>query len=452
MWDKKNWFNFVVIFIVLFFHTILLKFPIFISDSSRYISASPFLKPSPHCSALVFWLMHPLTGLFGCWGVVLFQQLIIAYTVTIALRFLKQPLWVVLVAIFFSGMGYVSSAILMDSYTAAGLIALFLILNNCDDVILYAILCVCFLAHYGNLFLFPLTTLCFYFFVKDKKYSIKIISVVLIIFAAMLTLLFFSHQYEKNKFSTVVKFEYEWIAARFLSDFPQIYESYVLAYPNRKLASYKTFYDQVVQKKLTFYDGDFLWGNDSFVNNFPEVCGKESEMFVRYVISTYPTQVLCSIIKNTINFIFRIPEIKNTFISFPEELDKVLTDNCPKNIANYYLSHIQMPKIPNFVCLAYKFWYICILYFFMLYIVLLCLRFPIDQFIKLMVLFSFISFIINAILCGGFVGIYPRYQIRILLVQSLATTILIKEIIKKIYGNKNNISMFLFMKDKISVQ
>ena len=139
-------------------------YPLVYSDSGTYIQ-SGMQWELPIDRPLVYGLFIKITSLgFSLWNVIFFQCLIVAYTLLMTVRlvsnmhpkFYQQFLFGLIFLVAFSGLGWYSSQLMPDIFTAVAILALFLLLQYSKTalkhrIILSFILVFSITTHFSNL-------------------------------------------------------------------------------------------------------------------------------------------------------------------------------------------------------------------------------------------------------------------------------------------------------------
>jgi hypothetical protein len=427
-WKKNDWFSLIIIVLFLAAHLIVSGYPIITWDSIRYICASFFLMPFPFALMSISYLLRPFTIFFGIWGFPVFQIAIVAYALVSILKFFNKSFIVGIVSLAISIAGYFVISVMMDIYTAVGLLSLFLVLNGNKDILLYAILSICYIAHPENLLLFPFSALIYWLIFKRKNPGISFWRVVVLFVVLVIGVLIMNDR-ERREFRSFPETKYPSLATRIMADSPTITRAYIKKYPDSELHKHKEYYEYAINNKDPFQI--LFWSNwedkGGFIYN-PAVNGihKEAGKFIFFALSNYKFEVLKNGLNNTWRFLFfpGDPLVlivdKDQFDMFEKWLPGQLFEGAKDSLQ--YKGKLANIKFRLIYAICY---YLC---FFSL---LLFVNIPFFN-RKIMnpnyysfAVFSIIIILINACIMPNFVGIYLRYQLRIMLVPCLSMSLIV---------------------------
>lgn len=395
--EKSEWVSFIAIFSVLTLHLAVVRYPIIFPDSHRYLNAAISLETNSYAPTLVCYLIRPLVILMGAWGFAIFQIAILTYVLMSALKFFNKNSTIGIISIIMSAAGFLAIMVMMDIYTAIGLLALFLILNGKRDIILYIILGISFTAHYGNIFLFPICTLVYWVIFNRKSFSVlRLLSIIFITPLIMASLVNYCLDGDSRFLS---KAKYSVIAASIMIDSPEITRAYMEKRPDSQLTNHRQEYEAIILHKRRV--GSLLWGNGQGL--YRKFGGSikfnpEAKEFIVYALKNHPGILLKKSIYNIYEF------LKRPHYNLSAIVSELFYEVC------YYLSLL--------VILVFS---------------VLSISFP-----KLRKTghFSFVVFVIMVLFFNAlimpFSCIMGRYQVRIMLLPCLAMCLIISEFLHKI--------------------
>jgi len=432
-WNKNDWFSLVIIVLFLALHLIISGYPIITWDSIRYIGASFFLIPFPFALMLVSYLLKPLTMLFGMWGFPLFQIAIVAYVLVSVLKFFNKSFIIGIVSLAISIAGYFVISVMMDIYTAVGLLALFLVLNGNKDILLYFILSICFIAHPENLLLFPFSALIYWLIFKRNHPGIPFRTVVVLSIVLLTGVLIMNYR-ERKEFRSFPETKYLSLATRIMADSPVITRAYIEKCPDSELCKHKEYYEYAINNKDPYHI--LFWSNwdegGGFIYN-PAINGihKEAGKFILFALSNYKLEILKNCLNNTCRFLsfpgdpLVLLVSKDQFDMFEKWLPAQLFEGAKDSLQ--YKGKLANIEFRLIYAMCYYLCFFSLLLF--VYIPFFNRRIMNTNYYSFAV-FSIIIILINACIMPNFVGIYLRYQLRIMLVPCLAISLIVADLFK----------------------
>ncbi len=427
-WKRNDWTCFVLIFLVLTYELLFVGYPIIFPDSERYLGAAVFLRRSPYSPTLVCYLIRPLVVLLGAWGFAFFQIAILTYALVSTLRFFNKNAAIGIISIITSAAGFVAIAVMMDIYTAIGLLALFLVLNGSRDIILYIILSLCFIAHYGNIFLFPVCAILYWVIFKRKNPATLALLAILFILPLVMAFLV-NYRMEKNfRFLTTAK--YSFIAARIMEDTPEVTRAYMEKYPASDLAKHRQEYEDIMSGRRKIVS--IMWDKNGLFDKFGGNIkfNSEAKEFVLYALKNHPGTLLRNIIYGIYRFLAR-PNYNSALIRRCGPLVRQVETYLPQQTEQIKksLQYIDKLGVINFQ----PFYLLC--YYISLLLssgfLILCLWFPKMRKTRY---FSFVVFVLFAIFFNALIfsiGLSGgRFQVRALLLPCLAACLIVSDIFR----------------------
>jgi hypothetical protein len=429
-WGYDEWLSSAAISLFLALHLVIAGYPIILWDSARYLGSSLFLNPDYVSLSPVSYLLKPLITLAGAWGFAFFQIAILTYVTVSVLKFFNKNFTVGVIAILVSAAGYFAVQVMMDIYTAAGFLALFLVLNEDKDIFLYAILSICYVAHYENIFLFPLCAGIYWAIFDRKKFNLKLLPMTFL-FLILVIGVFSANYLAENDFRFFPKVRYSMCAARIMADSPEIARSYMEKYPDSGFSKRKKLYEYAKTQADPFHV--LLWdakegiGLGAGFNNFD----KESKKFTSYALKNYKLTLFKNALKNTYRFLIK-PGHKIGGESGKEPIEQFIGEFIPGQLAAAKNS-LQYKGILSLISfeLVYA---MCSRITFPIIIFFIFLSF-IKREIKNLKYYPFvvltaIFILINAFAMSNFINIYLRYQLRVMLLPSLAASLIVADFLR----------------------
>ena len=417
-------------------HLIITRFPLIYPDSKRYLSMAVNGHPlNVFAPTLVSWMLGPLCHFIGAWAFAAFQIVLLSYALATFLEYFRMPLFLGVAAILCSAAGFMATAVMMDIYTAIGLISLFLILSGKKNLLLFIILGICFAAHYGNMLLFgAMSVLCFWLS-QSKKRRVTWLAVAIVFLTAYIGIMLINLSVpERLKYRDWGP--YSTVAGRIMRTFPDLISSYADKYPDSLIAHDRLYLEMESQRPLQLE----LKRTKAMLRH------DEAWRFLLFSVSDAPGRMTHLAMRNTFDFLL--------FPDFQEAL--VRNQNPLRSIVGSFLPQ-QLPQIQGSLqdrnrlgvinrSVFYKISYAVAMFTLAGY--LLCtLVFPRmrKKIYFGFVFFSFIALLCNAIICSNLIltvyrFICGRHQVRILLVPYLAAALILAD-----YANEYFKKFALFM-------
>lgn len=368
----------------------------------------------------------------GAWGFAFFQITILTYVVVSALRFFNKSFLVGIIAILMSATGFNVITVMMDVYTGIGLLALFLILNGSKDIVLYIILALCYGAHYGNVALFSVCALV-YGAICNRKYVRAITGLSIVFISFFLVANLRSCEVEKNfYFLSLSKCRFfQFMSRRIMTDSPEITKAYITKYPESDLSKKKETYEYLISKRplhkweLHHHIGrklvDFLSARTQYE-------------FVIYALKNHPGILLKNSIYNTYKFL-EMPHFEQGLVRKRHCLIDRVNTYLPHQVEQAKRSLQYNNKLSDVI--SEPFYAAC--YYINLFITF---SFLIGSLwfrdLRRTKHFSFAVFVIillfcNAAIISNIVGACGRYQVRVMLLPSLAAVLIMSEYFKLVF-------------------
>jgi len=425
-WNKRDWISLLLISLFLSVHAVMAGFPVIDWDSQRYLNAALFFKSNPFALTTVCFLLKPLVLLIGPWGFVWFQIFIVAYCLASVLKHFDKNCIVGLIAIAISLCGYFAICVMMDIYTVTGLLALFLLLNGSKDVILYLIFGLCFIAHPENLLMFPLCAL-IYWAIFNKNNFKNLILLIFVLLGISIVSVMGMNYWQDKEIRFFPKAKYIMLMTHIATDSPEIAREYMEKYSDSELSKEREFYESTLVTTRPYHI--LLWdGKKAFA--FNDKIQQESGKFIFYAFKYHP-------------FVLLSHFFKNTFFSLVHTGEYVTTmhpDKGPINFLKVWTGD-QLSQAKK--SLQYKGQLLTIIrQFKYIYIIDLCasvlaLLLYIFYFLRnqtkvnskyyAFALFAIIIILVNACIMPNFIGLYLRYQLRIMLIPCLAMILIVAD-------------------------
>lgn len=149
-----------VLFVALLFPALLNGWPIVMLDAHRYFPVAREFGPvfKETAPAVPVFFFRPVVTILGAWGQVAIQSALAAVLLAMLFAHLRRPrlFWVYVAFTFFSGISFLSSALMMDIFTLTGLAAILLLLNGYGGIFLLFAVVVSTAAHPANSGIFVL--------------------------------------------------------------------------------------------------------------------------------------------------------------------------------------------------------------------------------------------------------------------------------------------------------
>ncbi len=427
-WRKNDWISFFLISLFLTLQLLFVGYPIIAADSGRYLGAAIFLKDSSFSPTLTCYLISPLVMLMGVWGFPMFQIAILTYTLVSALKFFNKNATIGIISILISAAGFLALQVMMDIYTAIGLLALFLVLNGSKDIILHIILSLCFVAHYGNVFLFPICAALYWVIFNRKNPASLTLPIILFIIPLIAAFLVNYWLNKDPRFLTKVK--YGIIAARIMIDSPEIVRGYSKEYPESGLAKHMTQYENIILHKRRI--GSLIFHEELFPQ---AIIRKEAKQFIVYALKNHSGTLLRSKSYGIYRFFIK-PDYKSALILYRGTLVNKIEIFLPREIERIKksLQYRNKLKVVNF-----EFFYIVCYYMSLLVIsTFFILSFWFPNMRKTQY-FSFVVFVIFLLFFNALIfsigPLHGRFQVRVLLLPCLAACLIISDVLNKLFFN-----------------
>jgi hypothetical protein len=421
-WKNGDWVSFTVVLLFLGLHLIIAGFPIIDWDSIRYL----LLSPDPYSLPLIPYLLRP----FGVWGFAIFQIVILTYTLVTALKFFNKNFITGIISVFLSVAGYFAIQVMMDIYTAVGLLALFLILNGNKDIFLYIILSICYIAHTENLLLFPLCALIYWLIFDRRNFSFTLRPVIIAFIIPVLGSILMNYWLEKD-FRFLPKEKYIMLATYIMAGSPEITRSYMEKYPGSEISQHRQFYEYALTKSNPFHI--LMWNSwdrkEGF--NWNEKIRKEAKGFLLFALKNYKFKLLNNSIKNTFQSLVRPGEYVDTM-----HLTKGPIDAYLPNQLKYAKDSLQYKGKLSSLSEKLRLIYIATYYTSILIIPLFIFLSFINRKARNSKYYSFAIFaiiviLVNACIMANFIGIYLKLQLRVMLIPCLAISLIIADFFKR---------------------
>jgi hypothetical protein len=435
-WRKNEWFSFAAIILFLTAYLLIIGYPIINWDSQRYLRGALFFQADSFSLTFVPYLLHPLVIFWGAWGFAFAQIILLAYIFVSILQFFHKSFITGFVAVIMSAAAYYAISVMMDIYTAAGLLTLFLILNGKKNILLYVVLGLCSAAHYENIPLFILSATAYWAIFYGKKINFAALSVIMTIVIAAAAIVLTN--YIKREDSLFLsKARYVMTVPRFMADFPLATRSYMEKYPGSYFGKNKEFYEFALTTEDPSHT--LLWGSwhgekkglgyHSADNDF----FKETESFVAYILRGHKLELAKNIAKKTFQSLL-LPGYEpglNTCRAATDECVRVLLPGQLKSAVNslpYIFNDEQLPvRLKLLYVLSYYTSFAIILFFLLFSFVDRRLRelryYP-------LVVLSIIVILVNALLTANIVDIALRYQLRVMLLPCFAMNLIAADLFK----------------------
>ena len=424
-WKKDECLLFIAFFLFLDLHLTIAAYPIITWDSARYLSGAVFLKPNCLSLTLVPYLLKPLVALSGAWGFAIFQMAILSYTLVSAVQFFHTNFIVGLLSMIISAAAYFAISVMMDIYTAIGLLALFLVLSGHKDLLLYIILSICYVAHYENILLFSVCAI-IYWLIFNRREVHHTARPVIIAFAVPIIAVLLTNYFLGIGSLFFPKTLYTMPAVRIMADSREIAESYMKEYPDSYFSKCKKFYEYAVNKDDPFHI--LLWKEkESFGCRIDSVeFNNEAKKFTFYALKNYKYILFKNALKNTYRFL-AMPGYCTI-----GGYNKYPMDGCIKKIMPWQFEDAKRSLQYKGKSLFMNFGLFYILCYYICFPIILFFVFGsfVNRKIKNSTLYPFAVFVVilvsvNACIMSNFVGPYSRYQLRLALLPALAAILII---------------------------
>lgn len=420
-WRRDEFASFALIFLALILHLLLVRYPIIYFDSRRYLSAALNLSTDARFPTLVCYLIRPLVILMGAWGFAIFQIVLLTYVLVSSLKFFGKHSSIGILSIIISAAGFMATAVMMDIYTAIGLLALFLILNGSRDIILCTILSICFVAHYGNVFMFPVYALLHWLIFNRKNFATLALVIILFIIPLLIACAV-NYGLEEN-FRFLPKRKYLRMAVSIMKVYPELTKSYMKKRFPSRWAEYKQKHVGSRKKMTEEALRRFFWNFDGPVN-----INKEAKKFIAYTVRNNSGILLKKIIPNTYKFLKR-PYYRKALAIRETALIKIVNEFLPHQMEQAKKS---LQYRDNLSAIVFDFFYrIC--YSASLLVISAFLICSIC-FIKLRKTkyFSFVVFAITTLVVNALImhtrGSIGRLQVRMLILPCLAMCLIVSDL------------------------
>jgi hypothetical protein len=421
-WKNGDWVSFALVFLFLGLHLIIAGFPIIDWDSIRYL----LISSDPYSLPLMPYLLRP----FGVWGFAIFQIVILTYTLVMALKFFNKSFIIGIISICLSAAGYFAIQVMMDTYTAVGLLALFLILNGNKDIFLYIILSVCYIAHPENLLLFPLCALMYWLIFDRRNFNFTLRPVIIAFIIPVIGSVLMNYWSEKDS-RFLPKEKYIMLATYIMADSPEITRSYMEEYPGSEISQHRQFYEYALTKSNPYHI--LMWDSwdrkEGF--NWNEKIRKEAKGFLLFALKNYKFKLLNNSIKNTFYSLIRPGEYVDTMHLTKEPIDTYLPNQLKyaKDSLQYKGKLSSLSRKLRLIYMTTYYTSILVILFFILFSFIN----PKARNPKYypFAIFAIIIILVNACIMANFIGIYLRLQLRVMLIPCLAISLIIADLFKR---------------------
>ena len=428
-WRRKEWGSFALLYLCCLFYLAIFRYPIILWDSPRYLHSAIYLEPNNLAPVLVSYLLHPLVVFVGAWGFAFFQIALLSYALVSSLKFFNKNFAVGIASILLSGAGFFAIQVMMDIYTAIGLLALFLVLNDYADILLYGIAGICYVAHYENILLFPLCA-AVYLALFHRKHFFRTSVPILISFILFFVGVVATNYAAGKGFRFLTKAKYVMVATHIMVDSPVIARSYMEKYPDSSLVRKRERYEYIIAHVKWPLEAVVLDTRDGFFVD-PDRYEQRSKEFLLYAIKNYKLILLTRVAKNMSRFLM-LPGGPEGLNAGRKQVEACIQELLPGQLkyARNSLQHKRMISPKDLKLLFIVSYYIAFP------IILIFLFFPLlNASIRNHRYYPFVSFtafimLANALIMPN-VGIFLRYQLRIALLPCLAVTLIISDFFRK---------------------
>ncbi|MBN3040436.1 MAG: hypothetical protein JW867_04850 [Candidatus Omnitrophica bacterium] len=383
-----------------------------------------FFETSPHALTLTSFLLKPFVSIFWVWGFPVFQSLILAYSLVMLLKYFRKNLFYGLISLFFSGISLLTIAVLSDVYTSAGLLALFLILRGDKDLVLYAILAISFIAHYGNIALFPLTGFIWWQLFERREVGRLMLIAGLFLFLVLLSASI--NYFIEGEFRFFPEKKYSFLTARIITDAPETFRSYIKEAPDSSLAKNKDVYEDMLgagrgSQAMLWHAGNFLdrLGNKDQIN-------RETKRFLIWSVKNRSGALARISANNTYHLLmdmgcwFILKSDSTIIRKHMNQFMPRLSNREKQALVTRYGYNIRFLS----VILKQAYYLSYLVNIIGLSIAFFCKKFRNSQTFPFLV-FSSIAFLINGFFMANFSGIFLRYLIRIMLLPLFSSVLVL---------------------------
>lgn len=211
----------------------LIGYPIFTSDSSRYLQPLSGVLTGPIISLLAPTLLVPLEFVIGPWAWPVAQNgmLLLASFGVASVLHQKRTGLLFCAAYILSGVYVVTNTIMMDIETVVGLFAIFCLAFRKWPVIMALLLIFCSLAHTSNIAVFPMFAAVFVVFRSYRHVFPKTLGALAIV---LLTLFLWNGMLGERRI--FAPYGSHLLAARVIGERPQYLSEFVAAHPQGDFA------------------------------------------------------------------------------------------------------------------------------------------------------------------------------------------------------------------------
>ncbi len=410
----------LVIYLVLLTHLYFLGFPIIMGDSHRYMGAA-MLKNSSHSRLIILCVtLGPLVWAIGVWGFPIFSMSLLTYVLCATLKHLRKNVVVGSLAVVLSAAGFVSSEVMMDIYSAIGLLALYLVLSGKGEPILYFIIGTCYITHYGNILLFPLV--CLFYLATFGKVDKRLLITLALVFFIPVLIQMGHFQVTTEEFRLFPTSRNTYLVENTIFNMPSITRGYIISHPDSKLAEHADVYENDIEKIAL--KGEFvpyriypfkktlmpiLWRHRLFEN--------EARDIVSYALLEHKWTLIRFWTDRTVKFLSK-PDFHQALVRSRTFLD-VCLESYPRHIEQANGSLQQRNMLSLIVSgIFLQTYYLGILMTILVTLVGSIRRKYIDDDVYKLAVFCLFVLIFNAIIMTA-PGGYGRYQVRVLLLPTL---------------------------------
>ncbi|MFC2162343.1 hypothetical protein ACFLRF_01560 [Candidatus Altiarchaeota archaeon] len=433
-WNRTDWMNFILTYIICALHVIAIGFPIITGDSWRFISVGMGFPGKMFFLSNVSVLIGPLIRVLGAWAFPLFGTTCLAYALTALFKRLGSGLIVTAHTVLASQVALLVNEATMDVYMIIGAIALYLILNDGKDVIVHLLLYISMSAHLSNTPILAITWVLYLLAFGSRRRAISMFIVILILSqASILTV-----NYLVNKqFRVRSGVEYTFAAAKLMASSPEITRHYIRENPGSLLASHQGSYEMRIRRG--FKEGQFIWGdgeNRSLIDMMggKQAFNRQAGSLLYFAFTRHPVMMAEYCRANTIGLLN-----SHKYNYFKHRIDDRDCDNSLRIISRYLPWQSEMAarslqcdehasRLIEDNLFIYGIFYFASLIVNAAYLAGIASdkglrKRPFYRF----VVFSAFIFIVNAIMMSNGSGVHNKLNIRVIILPVLTAALIVRD-------------------------
>ena len=274
-------------------------FPIFDSDSGRYLAAAIEYRIASYAPTALPILLSPLVKAFGAWAFVAVNLALLSGTTILLSRtyFASTHVVPIILAILITASCITAMNVMMDFQTVTGALGL-LVLVKRWSLFAWAALLIGLLSHNSAVLILFSLSIAMALLFRSPTIVVRALSALAVWFAITIT----TNAILTGKFRLSPEYAIHFATVRIMWDVPQSISSFAAHYPESKIAEYK---EDLLLAAIPKGHRPFLWGENAvFRKAGTDNMAKEGKVFIAHSFRYFPFENLKYLILNPLELLF----------------------------------------------------------------------------------------------------------------------------------------------------